>query len=249
VITFENATVAFRQRTSGKSVVAVRQLDLEVARGETLCLIGPSGCGKTTSLRLVNRMLEPSSGRVWVAGEDVAEVDAIRLRRGIGYVIQSGGLFPHLSVRENVGLLPKLEGWEPRRVRARADELLELVHLSPGEFGARYPAELSGGQRQRVGVARALALDPDILLLDEPFGALDPITRGELQEEFRELKRRVQKTVLLVTHDLREAFLLADRVGLMAAGELVQVGTLDELRADPRTPWVARFLEEHSRVG
>ena len=244
MIRLERVTKVFARDGAGP-VHALRGLDLEVARGETVCLIGASGCGKTTALRLVNRMLEPSSGRVLVGGEDVAGLDPIRLRRRMGYVIQRGGLFPHLSVRANVGLLCRLEGHAPEAVRRRVDELLEMVHLPPERFGERFPGELSGGQRQRVGVARALALDPEIVLMDEPFGALDPITRREVQQEFLELKRRVEKTVVIVTHDLAEAFLLGDRVGLMEAGSLVQVGTLDELRAAPSTAYVERFLEAH----
>jgi osmoprotectant transport system ATP-binding protein len=227
---------------------AVRDLTLDIVRGETLALVGPSGCGKTSTLRLVNRMVEASAGRVLVGEEDVLDLDPIRLRRRIGYVIQSGGLFPHLDVRENVGLLCRLEGWDRARARERVDSLLELVHLSPAEFAGRHPGELSGGQRQRVGVARALALDPEILLMDEPFGALDPITRAQLQEEFLDLRRRFDKTVLLVSHDLDEAFLLADRVALMRAGELVQAGTREEFRRAPQNPWVEQFMQQHAHV-
>jgi osmoprotectant transport system ATP-binding protein len=244
VIRLERVSRAF-PRPGEEPVLAVRDLDLEVRRGETLCLIGPSGCGKTTTLRLVNRLTEATSGRVLVDGEDVLGLDAIRLRRRMGYVIQRGGLFPHLDVRQNVGLLCRLEGWSLERTRARVDALLEMVHLAPLEFGPRYPAELSGGQRQRIGVARALALDPDMLLMDEPFGALDPITRGQVQQEFLELKRTVEKTVVFVSHDLDEAFLLGDRVGLMAEGRLVQIGALEDFRRAPASPWVERFLETH----
>lgn len=223
-------------------VVAVRDVDLEIGRGETVCLIGTSGCGKTTTLRLINRLEEPSAGRVLVGGDDVSGTDPVRLRRGIGYVIQKGGLFPHLTVAENVGLLARLEGWSPPRASARVDELLELVHLPTAEFGGRFPSELSGGQRQRIGIARALLLDPPILLMDEPFGALDRITRQEIQEEFAELEHLVQKTVVIVTHDLDEAFRLGDRVALMSAGRLVQVGTPAQLADDPADDWVRRFV-------
>jgi len=241
VIRLEQATRTFT-RASGEPVHALRGLDLGIHKGETMALLGPSGCGKTTTLRLINRLIEPSAGRVVVWGEDVAGLDPIRLRRRMGYVVQSGGLFPHLTIARNVGLLCEVEGWTRRDTDRRVDELLELVHLPPGEFRDRHPGELSGGQRQRVGVARALALDPEILLMDEPFGALDPITRTELQREFSELERLVAKTVVLVSHDLDEAFLLGDRVALMNEGVLVQLGTPDELRSAPATPWVERFL-------
>ena len=228
-------------RTFG-TTVAVDAVDLEIRRGETLGLVGTSGCGKTTTLRLINRLVEPSAGRVLVDGRDTTSADPVELRRGMGYVIQSGGLFPHMTVERNVGLLPRIEGHDEARVAERVRELLDLVHL-PHELAGRFPAELSGGQRQRVGVARALALDPPILLLDEPFGALDPITRADVQDEFLELSERLSKTVVLVTHDLDEAFRLCDRVALMAAGRIVQVGTLEEFRDAPRSDWVRRFME------
>ena len=230
-------------------VHAVREVSLDVAPGETVCLIGTSGCGKTTTLRLVNRLLEPSEGTIWVGEQDAARLDPVRLRRGMGYVIQEGGLFPHMTVAGNVGLLARLEGWDARRVRERVAELLEMVNLPFAEFGRRYPAELSGGQRQRIGVARALMLDPGVLLMDEPFGALDPITRSELQNEFAELERIVAKTTLIVTHDLDEAFLLGNRVALMHEGRLVQVGTLADFRDRPADDYVGRFLERHMHAG
>ena len=242
MIRFERVAKHFRG-AGGSAVVGVADLDLEVRRGECLCLIGPSGCGKTTTLRLVNRLLEPDAGRVLIDGRDVATLDPLRLRRGIGYVVQRGGLFPHLTARANVGLLGRLEGWDAARLRARVDELFERVHLDPDEVGDRYPRELSGGQRQRVGVARALLLSPPLVLLDEPFGALDPITRRELQRELVELRDGSDVTLLMVTHDLDEAFRLGDRVALLDAGRLVQVGTPREVAAAPASPWVARFLE------
>jgi osmoprotectant transport system ATP-binding protein len=195
-------------------------LSLSVKPGEALVLLGRSGSGKTTTLKLINRLLLPTSGEVRVNDRSTSEWDPIRLRRGIGYVIQDGGLFPHFTVERNIALVPRIENWPPARVEARVRELLSTVGLSE-QLASRYPSQLSGGQRQRVGVARALAADPPILLLDEAFGALDPITRSEMQKEFRALQRRVQKTVVFVTHDLREALLLADRIALLEEGRLI----------------------------
>lgn len=203
----------------------VRGLTLEVGGRETVVLVGRSGAGKTTALKLVNRLLDPSEGRVFVSGRATVDWDPVALRRRIGWVIQEVGLLPHLSVRRNVGLVPELLGWERDRIAARVDELLAVVGLPAAEYAARRPHELSGGQRQRVGVARALAADPPLLLLDEPFGALDPITRAELQREFRDLVHRLGKAALFVTHDLREALALGDRVGVMAGGRLVTLET------------------------
>jgi osmoprotectant transport system ATP-binding protein len=197
---------------------------LQVQSGETLVLLGRSGSGKTTSLKLVNRLLSPTSGDIRVKGVSNAEGDVIRLRRSIGYVIQDVGLFPHFTVQRNIGLVPRIEGWPEDRIRARVQELLQMVGLAP-ETSLRYPHQLSGGQRQRVGVARALAADPEILLMDEPFGALDPLTRDELQREFLLLRQRLHKTVVFVTHDLREAVRLGTRIALMEAGRLVTVLT------------------------
>ncbi|TMB24330.1 MAG: ATP-binding cassette domain-containing protein [Deltaproteobacteria bacterium] len=206
-------------------------LSLAVEEGETLAVIGRSGSGKTTALKLVNALLMPSTGEVRVAGRATTAWDAIRLRRRTGYVIQEVGLFPHLTVARNVGLVPELEGWPAERIAARVEELLALVGLPAAEFAPRYPHELSGGQRQRVGVARALAADPPLLLLDEPFGALDPITRAELQREFRALQARLRKTAIFVTHDMREAALVGDRIAVVAGGRLRAVATGDGLRA------------------
>jgi osmoprotectant transport system ATP-binding protein len=217
-------------------------LTLAVAEGETLALIGRSGSGKTTALKLVNALLLPTEGEVRVAGRATAGWDPIRLRRRTGYVIQEVGLLPHLSVGRNVGLVPDLEGWPAARIRARVEELLELVGLPAREYAERYPHELSGGQRQRVGVARALAADPPLLLLDEPFGALDPITRRELQREFRALQGRLGKTAVFVTHDMREAALVGDRIALLAAGRLLAIGTPAELAASPERE-VRAFLD------
>lgn len=231
----------------GKEVVAVSGIDFRVEKGETLCLIGPSGCGKTTTLKMINRLLEPSSGTIRIDGEDVTRFDPIELRRGIGYVIQSGGLFPHMTVAQNIGLLCELDGWDGQRIRERVHELLELVNLDPEELSERYPAEISGGQRQRVGVARSLALDPDTILMDEPFGALDPITRDQIHGEFERLESIVRKTVIMVTHDMAEAFRLGDRVALMDQGILVQVGNERDFRERPATPFVDEFLRQHLR--
>ncbi len=220
----------------------VSDLNFEVRRGETLVLLGRSGCGKTTTLKLINRLLEASDGEVRVEGRSAREWEPIRLRRRIGYVIQEVGLFPHLSVERNVGLLPRLEGWPRDRVRARVRELLLLVGLEPERFSARYPRELSGGQRQRVGVARALAADPPMLLMDEPFGALDPLTRAEIQREFRALRERLHKTIVFVTHDMREALVLGSRIALLDSGRVVGLYSPAEfLRA--QEPSVAAYVE------
>ncbi len=219
------STIQFQNVTYGvnRSVphALVSGISLEISSGETLVLLGRSGSGKTTLLKLINRLLLPTNGQVFVQGRATSEWDPIRLRRGIGYVIQEAGLFPHFTVAENVALVPTLEKWDAARVAARVEELLTLVGLDPREFSARRPHELSGGQRQRVGVARALAADPPILLMDEPFGALDPVTRAELQREFSALARRLGKTIVFVTHDVREALLLASRIVLLQAGRIV----------------------------
>ncbi len=226
-------------------------LNLAVLPGETLVLLGRSGSGKTTALKLINRLLEPTEGEVRVEGRSTRDWDPIELRRRIGYVIQEAGLFPHFTVERNVGLVPRLEKWPAERIRPRVDELLSLVGLDPAQFARRYPHELSGGQRQRVGVARALAADPPILLMDEPFGALDPLTRAEIQREFQQLQKRLGKTIVFVTHDMREALLLGTRIALLEAGQLVGLYTPQEfLKAtEPtaaayvaafRTGWAAR---------
>ena len=220
----------------------VQDVSFTVGAGETVVLLGRSGSGKTTTLKLINRLLEPTSGDVRVAGEHVADLPVTRLRRRIGYVIQEVGLFPHFTVERNVGLVPQLEGWPPARIAARARELLALVGLDPDTFVRRYPHELSGGQRQRVGVARALAADPPLLLLDEPFGALDPITRVELQREFAALKGRLGKGMVFVTHDVREGLLLGSHIGLMQEGRLVFTGTPQEFRGSEH-PEVRKFME------
>ncbi len=222
---------------------AVRDLTLDVAAGELVVLIGPSGCGKSTVLRMVNRLIEPSGGRILLGGEDVTRVDPVRLRRRIGYVIQNVGLFPHQTVGANVATVPQLLGWPRERRRQRVAELLELVGLDPARFAGRYPHELSGGQRQRVGVARALAADPVVLLMDEPFSAVDPIVRTRLQEEFLRLQAEVRKTIVLVTHDLDEAVRLGDRIAVLSeGGHLEQYDAPATVLGAPATPFVREFV-------
>jgi osmoprotectant transport system ATP-binding protein len=223
--------------------VAVGRLSLAVEAGELVVLIGPSGCGKSTVLRMINRLIEPTSGHILLDGEDVTRADAVELRRRIGYVIQNVGLFPHQTIHTNVGTVPRLLGWPKSRVKARSDELLDLVGLDPPRYGKRYPHELSGGQRQRVGVARALAADPVVLLMDEPFSAVDPIARARLQEEFLRLQAEVRKTIVLVTHDLDEAVRLGDRIAVLSqGGKLEQYGTPADLLGEPATPFVRDFV-------
>ena len=217
---------------------AVRDLSMEVSNAETLVLLGSSGCGKTTTLKMINRLIEPTSGRIEIDGRSILEQDPIELRRSVGYVFQGIGLFPHMTVRQNVGIIPRLLGWPTPRRRERAEELMELVGLDPGEYAGRYPDELSGGQQQRVGVARALAADPDYLLMDEPFGALDAVTRDTLQQELLALKRRLGKTIVFVTHDIFEALTLADRIAVLHEGRLEQVGTKEDLLAHPASAFV-----------
>jgi osmoprotectant transport system ATP-binding protein len=216
--------------------------NLTVETGDVLALVGRSGAGKSTVLRLINRLLEPDSGAILVEGRDTREWKPIQLRRRVGYVLQDVGLFPHMTVAGNVGVVPRLEGWAVHRVAPRVDELLELVGLSARQFAERWPDELSGGQRQRVGVARALAVDPPVLLMDEPFGALDPLTRAELHREFRRIQARLRKTVIIVTHDMGEAFALADRMGVIEGGRLI-VCDRPEAVAASREPIVRQLLD------
>lgn len=226
----------------GDGQAALRRVSFRVERGETLVLLGSSGSGKTTSLKMMNRLVLPDEGEVRIEGRNVEDWDPIELRRRAGYVIQEVGLLPHLTVEENVGLVPRLEGWELERRRTRAQELLERVGLPATDFAAKRPSELSGGQKQRVGVARALANDPPLLLMDEPFGALDPITRRRLQEEFRKLEQSLGKTVVFVTHDVPEALRLADRIAVLDQGQLRQIGTPREIVEQPADDFVREFV-------
>ncbi|MFK0159662.1 betaine/proline/choline family ABC transporter ATP-binding protein [Streptomyces sp. NPDC090499] len=237
MIRFEQVTKRYADGTT-----AVDGLSFEVTEGELVTLVGPSGCGKTTTMMMVNRLIEPTSGRILVDGADVAGVDPVRLRRRIGYVIQQVGLFPHRTILDNTATVPALLGWRRDRARARAAELLDLVGLDPKTYGPRYPDQLSGGQRQRVGVARALAADPPVLLMDEPFGAVDPVVREQLQDEFLRMQAAVRKTVLLVTHDIEEAVRLGDRIAVYGQGRIEQFDTPGTVLGRPATPYVAGFV-------
>jgi osmoprotectant transport system ATP-binding protein len=231
-----------RYSTARGTVTAVDDVTLEVTDGETCVLLGPSGCGKTTTLRMINRLVLPSSGKIFIAGRDTDGVDPVELRRGIGYVIQQIGLFPNMTVAENIGVVPRLLGWSTARSRRRAEELLGLLALEPAQFLDRYPNELSGGQAQRIGVARALAVDPPVLLMDEPFAALDPINREVIQDEFLRMQQTLRKTILFVSHDIDEAVKMADRIAIFRAGRLAQFGPPDELLAHPADDFVASFV-------
>jgi osmoprotectant transport system ATP-binding protein len=240
------ATLEFREATKvypGQSAAAVDGLSLEVPAGEICVLVGPSGCGKTTAMRMVNRMIDITSGDILLDGRSVKERPPAELRRQIGYAIQQIGLFPHMTVADNIGTVPRLLGWDKARIRSRVHELLELVSLDPDETRDRYPAELSGGQRQRVGVARALAVDPPLMLMDEPFGAIDPINRERLQNEFLRLQREIRKTIVFVTHDIDEAIKIGDRIAvLQEGGRLAQYAPPAELLMDPASPFVESFV-------
>jgi len=221
---------------------AVRDVSLRVEAGQMLVLLGGSGCGKTTTLKMINRLIEPTSGRIEVNGEDVRAADPVELRRGIGYVFQGIGLFPHMTVGENVAVVPKLLGWPHDKMAARVEELLDMVHLPPTEYRDRLPKQLSGGQQQRVGFARALAAGPQVMLMDEPFGALDPVTRDELRGDFIQLRKRLGLTAVMVTHDMTEALLSADLIAVMNAGRLLQLGTPHELLTQPADDFVAALM-------
>jgi osmoprotectant transport system ATP-binding protein len=229
----------------GSDAPAVAPLTMDIRRGEFICLVGPSGCGKTTTLRMINRLVEPTAGQIWIDGRDVTHSDADELRRHIGYVIQQVGLIPHMSIGQNVGLVPSMLGWDKKRISGRVDELLELVGLDPSVYRSRYPKQLSGGQQQRVGVARALAADPPVMLMDEPFGAIDPITRERLQAEFLQLQQRIRKTIVFVTHDIDEALRLGDRIAIFAEGSrLAQFDTPLEILTNPADDFVRSFIGE-----
>lgn len=238
MIRMENVTKNY----DNAAVPSVDDLTIEVAEGSTVALIGPSGCGKTTTMRMINRLIDPTSGKIFVDGKDITKGDPVELRRHIGYVIQSVGLFPHMTIGENIAAVPKLLGWEQKKISERTDEMLHLVGLDPSQMVRRYPRQLSGGQRQRIGVARALAADPPVLLMDEPFGAIDPIARERLQGEFRAILKRVRKTVVLVTHDLDEAIRLGDRIAIMRSGKIVQHDTPDAILSNPADEFVASFV-------
>ncbi|MFC8823934.1 ATP-binding cassette domain-containing protein [Streptomyces sp. NPDC057137] len=237
MIRFEQVSKVYPDGTT-----AVDDLSFEVREGELVTLVGPSGCGKTTTMMMVNRLIEPTSGRILVDGQDISGVDPVRLRRRIGYVIQQVGLFPHRTVLDNTATVPALIGWKKPKARERAAELLDLVGLDPKVYGPRHPAQLSGGQRQRVGVARALAADPPVLLMDEPFGAVDPVTRERLRHEFLNLQATVRKTVLMVTHDIEEAVLMGDRIAVYGQGRIEQFDRPGAVLGTPATPYVAEFV-------
>jgi osmoprotectant transport system ATP-binding protein len=238
MITLSNLT----KRFDDDGAPAVDALSLEIGAGEICVLIGPSGCGKTTTMRMINRMIEPDAGSITVGGRDVTHIDPVLLRRSIGYVIQQVGLFPHLTIADNVATVPKLLGWDAARVARRVDELLALVHMEPALHRDRFPRELSGGQKQRVGVARALAADPPVMLMDEPFGAIDPITRTSLQDEFLRILRELDKTIVFVTHDIDEAIRMGTRIAIMRAGRLVQYDTPEAILAHPVDSFVEAFV-------
>ncbi|WP_043669409.1 ABC transporter ATP-binding protein [Clavibacter michiganensis] len=231
------------KRYPGQAKAAVDGITLEIPAGKIVMLVGPSGCGKTTTLKMINRLIEPTEGRVVLGDEDVTAIDGDELRRRIGYVIQAGGLFPHMTVAANIAVVPKMLGWDAARIRARVDELLELVSLDPDQYRDRYPKELSGGQQQRVGVARALAADPPVLLMDEPFGAVDPITRQRLQDELIRIQAELQKTIVIVTHDFDEAVKLGDWIVVFAEGaRIVQYDTPERILAEPADAFVEEFI-------
>ncbi|MEU1532654.1 betaine/proline/choline family ABC transporter ATP-binding protein [Streptomyces fagopyri] len=231
------------KRYPGSRDPAVDSVNMEIKAGELVVFVGPSGCGKSTTLKMINRLIEPTGGRIRIGGEDVTDMDPVKLRRRIGYAIQSSGLFPHMTVAQNIALVPKMVGWPKSRIRARVEEMLDLVGLDPGEFQGRYPRQLSGGQQQRVGVARALAADPPVLLMDEPFGAVDPITRDHLQDELIRLQRELHKTIVFVTHDFDEAIKLGDRIAVLRErSHIAQFDTPEAILTNPADDFVSGFV-------
>jgi len=240
VVTLENVSKVYPDGTT-----AVKELNLEVRKGEFVVLIGPSGCGKTTTLKMINRLEECTSGKIYVGGSDIAVLDPVKLRRGIGYVVQETDLMPHMTVGENIALVPQLLKWDKNRIRKRVDELLEMAGLPPETYKYKLPSQLSGGQKQRIGVLRALAAEPEVVLMDEPFGALDPITRESLQNELLNLQKKLKKTIIFVTHDIDEAFKLADRIVLMRQGCIEQIGTPYEFYNKPESQFVKDFIGKY----
>ncbi|PTX64399.1 osmoprotectant transport system ATP-binding protein [Melghirimyces profundicolus] len=240
MIQFNNVTKVYQ--SGDKEVKAVNRVNLSVEKGEICVLIGPSGCGKTTLLRMVNRMIEATEGLIEVNGENIQSLDSIQLRRSIGYVIQQTGLFPNMTIEQNVSVVPRLLGWDRVKIQHRYNELMDMMGLDPDEYRNRYPWELSGGQQQRIGVARALAADPPVMLMDEPFGALDPVIREHLQNEFLRIQKTVKKTILFVSHDIDEAIRLGDAIAIFNAGELMQYGTPNEILSNPRNEFVSQFV-------
>ncbi|HEX5564928.1 MAG TPA: ABC transporter ATP-binding protein [Sporosarcina sp.] len=242
MIRFDGVTKSYDNQT-----LVVDSFNLEVAKGEFLVLIGPSGCGKTTTLKMINRLIPLTDGTIWIDGRKVSEYAIHELRWRIGYVLQQIALFPHMTIEENIAIVPELKNWNKSRIHHRVTELLEMVGLDPDTYRHRKPHELSGGQQQRVGVVRALAADPDIILMDEPFSALDPISRGKLQEDLLQLQRSIQKTIVFVTHDIQEAMKLGDRICIMKDGKIEQLGTPDEIMLTPATPFVRKFIQSGSQ--
>lgn len=238
MIRFEHVTKTYR----GQNTPVIQDISFEVAQGEITVLIGPSGCGKTTCLKMINRLIPITSGSIFINGTDIQQTDPIELRRHMGYVIQQTGLFPHMTVGENIEIIPRLQNHDPVQIRQRTEELLKMVGLDPDEYLERYPTQLSGGQLQRVGVARAFATDPDVILMDEPFSALDPITRQQLQDELLFLQSRLKKTIVLVTHDMDEAIKLADRIGIIQRGRLIQYDTPEQILKSPADQYIAQFV-------
>lgn len=237
MIEFEHVSKVYDDK-----VVAVDDINLKIERGEFVALIGPSGCGKTTTLEMINRLEKQTSGSIYINGQDISKIDKVELRRNIGYVIQQTGLFPHFTIGRNIGLVPRLQNWPEERIEARTRELLEMVGMNPSDYIDRFPCELSGGQRQRIGVLRALAAKPDIILMDEPFGALDPITRENLQDDLKRLQSKLKKTIVFVTHDMDEALKLGDRVVLMRKGRIVQADSPEDLLRNPADEFVEEFI-------